>query len=253
MDAGPSSAGNDEEIEEDTHEDDANSSRPADSRMNTEEPSESARNGGAGTQDNDQDGDGGQRRPAFSMAEFRVMLSSEDGITGFMTEVAGFGEDRVMDFSRMVQTGILDAHPSDLMADIFGLFNDENSVPEDEPMWKMAECWNTVHACQDVPAMYETINKRTVACISRLHALIARMELLQLEAMTEAVYTASARIFTMREGICSILEARVPRKERVNLAKLMVRLSNGAADINDFQTLLIILSNKWHVSGILAT
>eukprot|EP00899_Mesostigma_viride_P001744 jgi/Mesvir1/11570/Mv04332-RA.1 len=139
-------------------------------------------------------------RPAFGMDEFRTMLSDEEGTDVFMAEASLYEEDRLLDFISMVRAGLLDAHPADLMADIFGLYIQEpGDASADDPNWKMAECWRTVNEAPDVSEIYVKVNKRNVATISRLHAVIARIEMKQMEGHMWELYEAIARVFTMRD------------------------------------------------------
>eukprot|EP00899_Mesostigma_viride_P013648 jgi/Mesvir1/22284/Mv17043-RA.1 len=181
------------------------------------------------------------------MREFRGLLADEESVVGFITEVARYDTARCLDFARMVKTGVVDAHPADILSDVFGLYNPapEAMEEEDDLRFKLSECLDTAYHCQDVEGVYERLNKRMTAAISRLHAVVARMEEVQDFSMMEVMYNASARIFTMREGICSIMETRVSPKVREQLVKMMVRLSGGCGEINDFQKLLVILTNKW--------
>eukprot|EP00899_Mesostigma_viride_P007317 jgi/Mesvir1/16587/Mv10122-RA.1 len=122
----------------------------------------------------------------------------------------------------MVQTGVVDAHPADILSDIFGLFNPApGTMVEDDLKFKLSECMDTAYHCQNVEEVYERLNKRMAAAVSRMLAVVGRMEELQEFSMMEVMYGASARIFTMREGVCSIMETRVPPKVREQLVKMM--------------------------------
>eukprot|EP00899_Mesostigma_viride_P009149 jgi/Mesvir1/18235/Mv09514-RA.1 len=184
-------------------------------------------------------------QPAFTMEEFRVLLADEDSVVGFITEVAKYDTTRCLDFARMVQSGVVDAHPADILSDIFCLHNPEpGSMSDGDLRLKLAECLDTVYHCLNVQEVYERLNKRLAAAVSRLLAVVGRMEEVQEFSMMGVLYGASARLYTMREGLCGIMETRVPPKVREMFMKMMVRLSSGCGEINDFQKLLVILTNK---------
>eukprot|EP00899_Mesostigma_viride_P026390 jgi/Mesvir1/6936/Mv09089-RA.1 len=179
------------------------------------------------------------------MDEFRGLLADEDGVVGFITEVSNYDNDRCLDFARMVLNGVVEAHPADIMSDIFCLFNPQpGTVMDGDVRLKLAECLDTVYNCENVEEVYARLNRRMTAAVSRLMAVIGRMEEIQESGMINVLYSASARIITMREGLCGIMEARVSPKVREHLVKMMVRLSSGCVEINDFQKLLVILTNK---------
>eukprot|EP00975_Prorocentrum_lima_P012000 2548850-Prorocentrum_lima.AAC.1 len=58
---------------------------------------------------------------------------------------------------------------------------------------KLAECLDTVYHCPNVHEVYERLNKRLAAAVSRLLAVVGRMEEVQEFSMMGVLYGASAR------------------------------------------------------------
>eukprot|EP00899_Mesostigma_viride_P025264 jgi/Mesvir1/5922/Mv00690-RA.1 len=159
----------------------------------------------------------------------------------FITDCKTFSEERIMEIARMLKVGIVEAHPACIMEDIFKLYKPElNPFGDEDDDARHATCWKYVNCCDSVPLVYEALNKSNLAVMSRLHGLIAQMEEVGPTELVGDVTDAVGRVFTMREAVCCILEARLPQRERESLllSKLIVRLSHGSAELNDLHRLM---------------
>eukprot|EP00899_Mesostigma_viride_P004220 jgi/Mesvir1/1379/Mv22562-RA.1 len=227
----------DDEEEEDMEEEEEGPTPPPEEE---EEEEEAAGDGGV---------DGAAGAPSIGsqpagyddLKAFRNLLADPEGMITFITDCKTFSEERIMEIARMLKVGIVEAHPACIMEDIFKLYKPElNPFGDEDDDARHATCWKYVNCCDSVPLVYEALNKSNLAVMSRLHGLVAQMEEVGPTELVGDVTDAVGRVFTMREAVCCILEARLPQRERESLllSKLIVRLSHGSAELNDLHRLM---------------
>lgn len=175
---------------------------------------------------------------------FRISFGSADDASVFPDECAGMSDVALAGYIHLLKAAVLDAPVADVMCELFALRPDQQGSAAE----RHAACWERLDIEEDVEALYAFVEKRTVCAVGKVFTLVAEVEERKghgVEVYIDTLFSAFARIFSLREAVCTVLESRIPKKVRDNLPRLTMRLSAGGGELTEYQRLALILANKW--------
>eukprot|EP00899_Mesostigma_viride_P004924 jgi/Mesvir1/14432/Mv05162-RA.1 len=191
--------------------------------------------GGGGGGEGEEDGDDVlDSQEDGVLRDFRRGLATEEDVKEFPRMCKDMSDDALGEYLHTLKAAVVDCPVVEILCDVFEL------GPEDpdgmSPGERHAACWQKVDTADDVNDLCKSVETRMVCATGKIFNLIAEVEERRgqgLEVWMDTLFFAHSRVFSLREAVCSVVEARVPKKVRENLPRLTVRLSSGAGELKE--------------------
>eukprot|EP00899_Mesostigma_viride_P023117 jgi/Mesvir1/3990/Mv05826-RA.1 len=179
-------------------------------------------------------------------AEFRRRLGDSNDRVNFLFELPGKSDNEIVALLDMVSTHVVECSYTDLLADLFGL---AVRGPGDIEASLLTNSWTRLVTAVPIDLHGSVIDCNTSA-MTRLHGLLGQVEERMLVNYRDTLNTAISRVFSIREVLCTLLESRMDARQMASIPNSVIRLTSGNLDVNDFQRLLILITNLWKLEGM---
>eukprot|EP00899_Mesostigma_viride_P005454 jgi/Mesvir1/1490/Mv14473-RA.1 len=178
--------------------------------------------------------------------EFRKRMGDCNDRVDFLFELPTKTDNEIIALLDMVNTHLVECSYTDLIADLFGM---ASRGPGDIEAALLTNSWTRL-----VTGIPLELHASIVACntsaMSRLHGLLGQVEERMFVNYRDMLNHAISRVFCLREVLCTLLESRMDTKQLSCIPSSVIRLSSGNLDVNDFQRLLILITNVWTFEGL---
>eukprot|EP00899_Mesostigma_viride_P005684 jgi/Mesvir1/15116/Mv14756-RA.1 len=179
-------------------------------------------------------------------AEFRRRLGDSNDRVNFLFELPSKSDNEIVALLDMVSTHVVECSYTDLLADLFGL---AVRGPGDIEASLLTNSWTRLVTAVPIDLHGSVIDCNTSA-MTRLHGLLGQVEERMLVNYRDTLNTAISRVFSIREVLCTLLESRMDARQMASIPNSVIRLTSGNLDVNDFQRLLILITNLWKLEGL---
>eukprot|EP00899_Mesostigma_viride_P010896 jgi/Mesvir1/19808/Mv13098-RA.1 len=179
-------------------------------------------------------------------AEFRRRLGDINDRVDFLFELPTKNDGEIIALLDMVNTHVVECSYTDILADLFGL---AVRGPGDIEAALLTNSWTRMVTAVPLD-LHAAVNACNTSAMTRLHGILGQVEERMLINYRDTLNHAISRVFCIREVLCTLLESRMDAKQMSSIPNSVIRLSSGNLDVNDFQRLLILITNLWKLEGL---